>query len=191
MKNLSYIINRLANGQVRFCKSMLVVLGASMTILILTQVFFRYVVDESISWSEEAARYMMIWMGCLGAVVALRQGRHIGVRVLVERLPSKAYDRLIVPLVQLIIGTFLGVLFWQGLDLAYNNYDQLSPALEIPMLFPYGAVPVGALLMIIDIVADIMEDRWPTPAGSKANLAATILDSSENSESCRAEEAGS
>lgn len=176
MESISYFVNRLANGQVRFCKSSLVVLGMTMTILILVQVFFRYVVDHSISWSEEAARYLMIWMGCLGAVVALRQGRHIGVRVLVERLPGQSYDKLVVPLVQAIIAFLLGVLFWQGVSLSYFNYDQLSPALEIPMLFPYAAVPVGALLMIIDLAADFLEDRWPTPAGSKAALAAATLD---------------
>jgi TRAP-type C4-dicarboxylate transport system permease small subunit len=185
MKNLSYFINRLANGQVKFCKKMLLVLGLSMTILILVQVFFRYVVDESISGSEEAARYLMVWMGALGAVVALRQGRHIGVRVLVERLPENSYDRFIVPLVQVTIGTFLCVLFWQGVELAIFNYDQHSPALEIPMLFPYAAVPVGALMMILDIFADILEDRWPTPAGSRANLAAATLEVSKPGDSCQ------
>ncbi len=176
MTSVSYFINRLANGQVKFCKSMLVGLGMTMTLLILVQVFFRYVVDQSISWSEEAARYMMIWMGCLGAVVALRQGRHIGVRVLVEHLPAKSYDKYIVPLVQIVMAAFLAILMWQGVEMAVFNYDQLSPALEIPMLFPYAAVPVGALMMILDILADMLEDRWPTPAGSKADLAAATLD---------------
>ena len=189
MQKVSYLINQMVNGQVRFCKTMLVGLGISMTVLILVQVFFRYVVDHSISWSEEAARYMMIWMGSLGAVVALRQGRHIGVRVLVERLPDQSYNKFIVPLVQLVIGVFLVILFWQGVGLSLANYDQLSPALEIPMLFPYAAVPIGALLMIISIVADILEDRWPTPAGSHANLAASTLDASDEPESCQAKEA--
>ncbi len=183
------MVNRLANGQVRFCKSMLVGLGLTMTVLILVQVFFRYVVDQSISWSEEAARYMMIWMGCLGAVVALRQGRHIGVRVLVERLPVRAYRNFIEPLVQLIIGAFLAILFWQGVKLSVFNHDQLSPALELPMLIPYAAVPVGALMMILDIVADLLEGRWPTPAGSKADLTAAVLDGSATRDPGRETEA--
>ena len=189
MKNISYWVNRLANGQVKFCKSMLVGLGLSMAVLILVQVFFRYVVDQSISWSEEAARYMMIWMGCLGAVVALRQGRHIGVRVFVERMPTRAYRDFIEPLVQLTVGAFLAILFWQGVKLAVFNHDQMSPALELPMLIPYAAVPVGALMMIIDIVADLLEGRWPTPAGSKADMTTAILDGSTTSDSGRVTEA--
>jgi C4-dicarboxylate transporter DctQ subunit len=190
MKKFSYIVNRFAGGQVRFCKSMLVGLGISMTLLILVQVFFRYVVDQSISWSEEAARYMMIWMGSLGAVVALRQGRHIGVRVLVERLPKKSYEAFVLPLVQLIIGGFLCILFWQGLELAVLNHDQLSPALELPMCFPYAAVPIGALLMLIDLFADVLERRWPTPAGVKSEIAAATLDATQAPGACQTMEAG-
>ncbi len=176
MYKLSYLVNTLANLQVRFCNLMLVVLGLAMSILILCQVFFRYVLGSSISWSEEAARYLMIWMGSLGSVVALRQGRHIGVRALVERLPDRTYDRYIVPLVQTVMVVFLSYLFWQGLLLAQFNLDQLSPALEIPMLIPYGAIPVGAAMMILDIVGDMFQDHWPTPAGSQANIAAVVLD---------------
>jgi hypothetical protein len=53
------------------------------------------------------------------------------------------------------------------------------------MLFPYAAVPVGALMMILDIFADILEDRWPTPAGSRANLAAATLEVSKPGDSCQ------
>jgi len=176
MYKLSYLVNTLANLQVRFCNLMLVVLGLAMSILILCQVFFRYVLGASISWSEEAARYLMIWMGCLGSVVALRQGRHIGVRALVERLPGRTYDRYIVPLVQTVMVVFLAYLFWQGVLLAQFNLDQLSPALEIPMLIPYAAIPAGAAMMILDIVGDMFQDHWPTPAGSQANIAAVVLD---------------
>ncbi|MGD9124478.1 MAG: TRAP transporter small permease [Desulfarculaceae bacterium] len=188
MHTISRLINSFANRQVKFCNWMLVGLGIAMSVIILLQVFFRYVVGASISWSEEAARYLMVWMGSLGAVVALRQGRHIGVRVLVDRLPGRTYDRFLVPVVQATIVTFLSFLLWQGVELANFNLDQLSPALEIPMLIPYAAVPAAALMMILDILADILQDRWPTDMGSQANIAASVLNPDALGDECKAGE---
>jgi TRAP-type C4-dicarboxylate transport system permease small subunit len=47
--------------------------------------------------------------------------------------------------------------------------------MEIPMLIPYLALPVGCLMMTVDIVADMFQDRFPTPAGSNANIATPAL----------------
>ena len=174
MQRISYWVNYLVNLQVRFCSWCLVALGAAMTIIILLQVFFRFVVYAPFPWSEECARYMMIWMGMLGAVVALRKGRHIGVRVLVERLPGRAYD-YVVPLVQAAMIVFFGVLVQEGINLAVFNADQLSPAMEIPMWIPYLSIPAGSAMMILDVLGDMLQDRWPTDQGSDANIAAAVL----------------
>jgi TRAP-type C4-dicarboxylate transport system permease small subunit len=52
---------------------------------------------------------------------------------------------------------------------------QRSPAMEIPMLIPYLALPVGSIMMIVDIAADMLHDRFPTSAGSNANIATPAL----------------
>ncbi len=173
---LSYGLNQAANFQVRCCSWAIALLGVAMTLIILLQVFFRFVVYVPFPWSEECARFLMIWMAMFGSVIALRQGRHIGVRVLVERLPSGVYDNFAVPLVQVVMIIMLGILGGYGYDLATRNAQQLSPAMEISMLYPYLAVPVGAFMMILDIVADMFHDRFPTEAGSSANIAAASLD---------------
>ena len=175
MHIFSYWINRTANAQVRICSALLCVLGALMSLIIFLQVFFRFVVYVPFPWSEECARYMMVWMAMLGSVVALRWGRHIGVRVLVEKIPGQGYDRFVVPLVQLCMIAFLAIVAKQGWNLTAFNMHQRSPAMEIPMMIPYLSIPVGAIMMILDIVADMFEDRFPTPAGSKANIATPAL----------------
>lgn len=173
---LSYGINQLANAQVALSRWCIALLGATMTVIILLQVFFRFVVYVPFPWSEELARYLMIWMAMFGSVIALRHGRHIGVRVLVERLPSGVYDNVAVPLVQLAMIGFLAVLAVQGWDLAARNAAQFSPSLDISMRWPYLAVPAGAGMMLLDIVADMFQDRFPTKAGSSANIASVVLD---------------
>ncbi|MDZ7761469.1 MAG: TRAP transporter small permease [Desulfovermiculus sp.] len=175
MHLLSYWINRTANAQVRICSALLCVLGALMSLIIFLQVFFRFVIYVPFPWSEECARYMMVWMAMLGSVVALRWGRHIGVRILVEKIPGQGYDRFVVPLVQLCMIAFLVILAKQGLNLTIFNVHQRSPAMEIPMLIPYLSLPAGALMMILDIMADMFQDRFPTPAGSNANIATPAL----------------
>lgn len=172
---ISYAVNQAANFQVAVCRWGIALLGAAMTLIILLQVFFRFVVYVPFPASEELARYLMIWMAMFGSVIALRHGRHIGVRVLVERLPAGAYDNFAVPLVQACMVVFLCILAWQGWDLSMRNAMQHSPSLEISMRWPYLAVPVGALMMILDLVADMLQDRFPTSAGSSANIAAATL----------------
>lgn len=170
MRQLSHLLNTYVNLQARLCASMLFVLGVLMTVIILLQVFFRFVVYVPFPWSEECARYLMIWMGMLGSVVAMRKGRHIGVRVLVERLPAKAYG-IVTFLVQLSMVFFLGIIFKEGWGLAMFNFDQRSPAMEIPMMVPYLAIPVGCLMMILDILAEMLQQRYPSE--TKADAAGT------------------
>ena len=169
MKKISYVINRYVSAQVKFCNWMLLLLGIMMTILILMQVFFRFVIYVPFPWSEECARYLMIWMGMLGSVVALKNGRHIGVQFFIEKLPGRVRD-IMVPLVQLCMIIFLSVLCWQGVQFSLLNLDQLSPAMEISMLIPFGAIPVGSFMMIFVIVGDIFQAFSPADADADLQI---------------------
>lgn len=175
MDKISHLLNRYANWQSRVCSWALVLLGLAMTLVVLAQVFFRFVVYVPLPWSEELARYLMVWMGMLGAVVAQRKGLHIGVRVLVERLPKVLWDRWLAPMVQIAAMGFMLVIFWQGWELTVFNARQLSPAMQLPMYLPYVSIPVGAAMLVINFASDLMHDRWPSPAGSRADLATPIL----------------
>jgi len=173
MNRFSFIINRLVSLQIRFCRWMLLILGLSMTVLILFQVFFRFVIYVPFPWSEECARYLMIWMGMLGSVIALEKQRHIGVTFLVEKLPS-GLESAVHALVQAGMAVFLSVLFWQGARFAGFNADQASPAMEISMLLPFSAIPAGCAMMILVILDGLLSRFFPTARSHNAskNLAA-------------------
>jgi len=176
LRHLSYRVNQTANRQIRLCALLIVLTGTAMTVIILMQVFFRFVVYVPFPWSEEAARFLMIWMAMFGSVIAFRRGRHIGVRVMVERLPPGVYDRWLAPLVQLSILVFLGTMCWQGWQFALRSRSQISPALDISMIYAYLAIPVGMAMMALDVAADLLHDQFPTPAGSSAKISASTLD---------------
>ena len=168
MKAVSRLFSLIARAQMRLCSWSLVFLGIAMTGTILVQIFFRFIVYKPVPWSEEAARYLMVWMGMLGSVLALRKGRHIVVTALVERLPP-AMGRVVTRLVYLVMIGFLGIIVWEGFQLAVFNISQRSAAMEISMSIPYMAIPVGAAMMVVDLAADLLDGFFPTLAGVRAN----------------------
>jgi C4-dicarboxylate transporter, DctQ subunit len=168
MKAVSRLFSLIVRAQMRLCSWSLVFLGIAMTGTILVQIFFRFIVYKPVPWSEEAARYLMVWMGMLGSVLALRRGRHIGVTALVERLPP-ALGRVVTRLVYLVMIGFLGIIVWEGFHLAVFNISQRSAAMEISMSIPYMAIPVGAAMMVVDLVANLLDGFFPTLAGVRAN----------------------
>jgi len=173
MKKLSYFTNRLASALSAVSCWLMIVLGVAMCIVVLLQVFFRFVIYVPFPWSEELARYLMIWLGMVGSFVALRKGRHIGVTILIERLPEKIFA-ILAPVLQAIMIAFLLTLAVEGMSLALFNAAQKSPAMQIPMFYPYLAVPVGTALMIIELCAGILDGFFPTDAGIERRSAAPV-----------------
>lgn len=162
MRRLAAAIDRLAEALCRSVCWLLLGLGVIMSVIVLLQVFFRFVVYMPFPWSEEIARYLMIWVGMLGSFVALRKGRHIGVSFLVDRLPA-AVTRVLTPFIQFALIAFLAVIAVQGWKLALFNAAQKSPAMMIPMVYPYLAIPVGALLMILELTAVFFTGLFSAP----------------------------
>jgi hypothetical protein len=90
MTRLIHFLNRLCDCLRRAAMALLVVFGAVMSVVVMLQILFRFVIYIPLPWSEELARYLMIWTGMVGSFVALREGRHIGVTLVVNRLPPRA-----------------------------------------------------------------------------------------------------
>jgi len=126
----------------------LIVMMAVMTVTIIIQVFLRYVFSYSLSWSEEVARYLMIWVAFLGGSFALKKGLHIGVELVVTRL-HQGVKRWVLLFSQLLIFLFLVSLTIGGLKLTWAVRDQSSPALLFSMSLAYLSAPVGGLFMAI------------------------------------------
>ncbi len=158
---------------------MLLVLGLAMTLLILLQVFFRFVIYVPFPWSEECARYLMIWMGMLGSVVALHQGRHIGVDYFMDKLP-RGPRKFAMGLTQTGMVLFLGTLCWQGILFSLFNADQASPAMEISMIIPFGAIPVGSAMMVLVMLENLLHLFFPDSSGSD-----TLTPSRHEEETCQ------
>ena len=128
-----------------------------LVIVVLIAVFFRYVLGDSLPWSEEVARYLCVWVGFIGASVALNRRVHIGVEFFVDRLPPAVKRRIKLAAEFVILGLLLFITYF-GFELVIFQIPQRSSALLISMAWPYASVPAGTLLMIVQCLTLILED---------------------------------
>ena len=119
------------------------------------QIVLRYVFSRANSWSEELARYSFVWLVMLAACLGARHGRHMCIEFLVERFPAPL--RTVVALgTRLLATAFFVVLGYKGAELFSFTLHQHSTGLEIPMAYVYLAIPVGAFVMCLFSVEDIL-----------------------------------
>ena len=137
------------------------VIIAVMVVNILLGVFSRFVLHLGIPFTEELGRYLMIWAGYLGCVLALKEGSHISITTVVDLFPP-AGRRVIHFLARLIVTVFLAVIVVTSFTHLRSLKIQKSSAMEIPMAIPYLAVTVGAFLMAIVSIIHLL--GYPAPA---------------------------
>lgn len=135
-----------------FIKWVLFIITGAMTASVLLGVLFRYVLKAPLPWSEEMARYLMIWGVSLGASIAFREGSHVGITILMDRL-NKTLGRILIRFAQIIIIVFMATISIYGFILVSKLKGQTSPAMEIPMAWAYLAIPVGCLLIFLEGLA--------------------------------------
>lgn len=111
------------------------------SVQIVSRVFFT-----SVSWTEEVARFLLIWITFLGAALAYQQGRHIAVTLLCDSLPS-GLRRAVTCTGLLVVIAFLVMLAMVGWHYMGLQSFQKSPSLRISMGLVYAVMPVCAVLM--------------------------------------------
>jgi TRAP-type C4-dicarboxylate transport system permease small subunit len=154
------MVNRLSYWIDRFSCGVMAVTLAAMVVIVFAQVFWRYVLSASIFWSEELARYLMIWGSMFAAGVCLRRGAHMAVRFVHDLLPTP-HRKATALIVYALIFFFLSVVCIFGIDLVQRMWYQRSPTLRLPMGLVYIAIPLGAALMIVHTAA-IIQRIWKT-----------------------------
>jgi TRAP-type C4-dicarboxylate transport system permease small subunit len=113
-----------------------------------SQVFARYIFHQSLYWTEELGRHVMIWMLFLASVLCVRRGLHLSITLLQQRL--KPEKQLVLQIIgSVILAFFFYMMVVHGWTLAQKTMVQRSSAIHYPMGFVYAALPVSGLLMFI------------------------------------------
>ena len=132
-----------------------IILAAIMVLTVLMGVFFRYVLRDSLGWTEELARYLMIWAALLSISIGIKDKEHVGIQLIIRNIPIK-YARIINFLVNIIILIFLSVLSYKGMYIANKAIPQLSMGLGISMFWALFSIPVSGVLAIIQQIIQII-----------------------------------
>ena len=143
-------------------KFLALILIITMTVLVLDvvwQVLARYVVKSPSSFTDELARFLLIWVGLLGSAYALGKKKHLAIDLLPSKLTGKPKKILQVFISVLIIAFAALVLVVGGIRLVYITFtlNQISPALGIPIAYVYLVLPLSGLLMIVYGILEIFE----------------------------------
>jgi TRAP-type C4-dicarboxylate transport system permease small subunit len=134
---------------------------AVMTVAVFTQVMVRFVltalgINISAAWTEEIARYALIWIVFLGAGIGCRRRQLISLEFIVRALPSLPGQGLVHLGLLACIGFFL-LLISVGLAFMELGAVETSPVMQIPKAWVYAAMPAGAALMILNTTALMAE----------------------------------
>lgn len=122
-----------------------------MVVIIFLQVVSRTFLQSSFPWTEELARYLMIWLTFLGAAFSFQYGAHIGIGIITDKLPKKL--AAIIDVIVCILCIFLfSILLVKGWELVARSMNQQSPAMSIPMSYVYLIIPLSGILMILNVV---------------------------------------
>ena len=137
--------------------------------LIFAQVVMRYIFRNSISWSEEMARYLFVWQAWIAASFATKHSRHINLDIVVNRCSPQGKEVLFW-LAHFTWLAFTLFMTWKSADLTRVVFARktISAAMQIRMGWVYLAVPVGCALMsfrLIQILATRLKTQATTPTG--------------------------
>ncbi|WP_269901204.1 TRAP transporter small permease [Paenalcaligenes faecalis] len=149
-------------------ESLLVLLLSMMSVLIGTQVFMRYVLNDALTWSEELARYCFIWATYIGAACAVKRHAHIRVEAVTNKLfPNYQHHVTIVAHLFFIIFAALVMKEGYALTVKIFNFGQKSSSLGIPMGYVYLAPMVGFGLVVLRLLQQIYYEIQAIRHGAK------------------------
>ena len=140
----------------RTLETLLFVTLASMVAVVATNVFCRFILKFSLSWGDELAQMLMVWMTFLGAAVGMRDKSHYAFDYLVKSLPAgaKKFFVLLSELIAIIMT--VGLLYWSA-KVTIQIRHWVMPAMGFSRALVYGACPVGTFFLLMYAVRNFLE----------------------------------
>lgn len=133
-----------------------------LAVLINVQVFQRYVLNQSVGWSDELLRLLLVWITFLGGAVGVGRCRHLGMNFLGRWLPPEQL-RGLNRLVWCLVLAFAAVVLWFGLDATRTAFGRIFTMTGIPVGWQYLAAPVAAALTMMYAARNLVAGREPIP----------------------------
>src|SRR5690554_6725431 len=144
--------------------NLLTIILGIMVLNVTWQVVSRYVFQSPSSFTDELSRYMLIWLGMLGAAYVAGKNEHLAIDILPQKLTGKPKMRLMIFIHIVIIAFVLPVMILGGGNLVYITYvlEQKSATLQVPLAYIYAIIPISGLLVLyyqISSIRGIIRDQ--------------------------------
>lgn len=128
-----------------------------MTVIVGWQVFGRYVLNSSPSWSEQAALTLMIWYVLLAAAAGVREGFHIRIVALEEAVGPKAKRGMRMVQDLIVASCGIAMTIWGG-ELVIRTWEHIIPSLGLPRGLAYLALPISGVLIALFSLERMLEE---------------------------------
>lgn len=139
--------------------TLLIILMVALVMDVVWQVAARYLVKSPSSFTDELARFLLMWVGLMGAAYALGKKRHLALDLLPQKLKGQKKKNLLILINVLVILFAFTVLVVGGIRLVFITLtlDQISAALGVPLGYVYLSLPLSGLFMIYYGLFDIFK----------------------------------
>ena len=138
-------------------ETVLCALMVTIVVVIFAQVVTRYVLHVSLSWSEELARYLLMWLAMLSAAYGFKIRAHFALVFLVNRFPT-GVRRFVPIVVSILVGALLCVFVFEAVQITYSVRNQVGPATGLSKAVPYSSGVMGGVLMLYYVVINAWRD---------------------------------
>lgn len=135
-----------------------VLIFLSFVVAVAAQVFWRYVLNDSIFWAEEYVRFALYWMTMLSIAIAADRKAHI-VMDLLHTSVGETFRKVLDWINAAVSVVFLAILSYYGVQLVNRSHETMSPVTEISMSWVYLAAPIGCLAAIVFTIDALVRPR--------------------------------
>ena len=144
------------------------------TVLLFAGVVFRYVLHKPLVWTDELNAILFLWLGILGAVMAVRRWRHMRMSTFVVRLGTRAQS-IIADLGIALIAAVLCLLLPSAFEHVATEAGVITPSLELSQAWRATAMPVGLVLMLFEAIQRLMKSPFRQAVSAIAAAAALVV----------------
>lgn len=138
----------------------------SLAFIVFLQFFTRYVLNDSLAWTEEIARYGLMWVTFIGGAMVTRRKTHIAVELLSNLMPAGAVRQALLAFVDIVTLGFLALLAYFSVTITERMAFQRMTVFELPMSYVYAGVALGCWLMFARQAQNVwrnMRSQWRRP----------------------------
>lgn len=141
------VLGRINDVLLFLCKWVSIALVAAIALIVIAAVIFRYGLNDSIAWAEDAAKFLMVWLAFIGAPLGFHHGAHVAIELMPPLLPD-SFRPVFRFLVHAVVLALMAMLAWQSWLFALNGRAQVALTIgDISMFWIFLSMPIGSAIM--------------------------------------------